>query len=83
MDKKRAFILVDREAWEGTQRLLKEMKISNQVYNELLNEFIRAQYKLLQGLKEKKDSGEKVSLGDFLRMMGGILNELEDDQLKL
>lgn len=83
MDKKRVLIMADREAWEGTQRILKELHISNQVYNELLNGFIRSQYKLLQGLKDKRDSGEQITLGVFLKMMGGILDDLEDDQLKL
>lgn len=82
-EKKRALILVDREAWEGSQRLLKEMRISNQLFNEMLNYSIRSQYKLLQGLKKKQDAGEKVTLGDFLKMMGGILNEIDSDQLQL
>lgn len=83
MEKKKALISVDKEAWEGIQKLLKEMKISNQVFNEMLNEFIRGQYKILQALKEKKDAGEKVSMGDFLKLMGGILNDIESGQHQL
>lgn len=83
MEKRKALISVDKEAWEGIQRLCKELHISRNIFNEILNQFLRGQYKMLQGLKDKRDSGVKVSMGDFLRMMGGILNELEDEQLKL
>lgn len=83
MEKKKALISVDKEAWEGTQKLLKELKISNQIYNEMLNEFIRSQYKVLQGLRQKQVDGEPVTMADFLRMMAGILDEIQDDQMKL
>lgn len=83
MEKKRVFISVDKEAWEGTQRILRECKISNQFYNELLNEFIRSQYKLLTVLEQKKASGQEVTLGSFLRLMGDIVDDLGGEQLKL
>lgn len=83
MEKKRVLIAVDKEAWESSQQLLKDMKISNQIFNEMLNEFIRSQYKLLKGLKEKRDQGQNVSMGDFLKIMGGIISDLGDDQIKL
>jgi len=83
MEMKRALISVDKEAYEGTHKLLKEMKISNQVYNAMINEFIRVQYKLLLGLKTRKDSGVPITMGDFLQLMGGIISDFEKDQLKL
>lgn len=83
MEKKRVFIAVDKEAWEGSQQILKDLKISNQIFNEGLNIFIRGQYKMLLNLKEKRDKGEPISMGDFLKMMGGLLNDLESDQLNL
>lgn len=83
MEKKRVFISVDKEAWEGTQQILKDLRISNQIYNEMLNEFIRGQYKILSGIKQKREAGEELSMGSFLRMMGNIVDELGGDQLKL
>lgn len=83
MEKKRVFISVDKEAWEGTQRILRECRISNQFYNELLNEFIRGQYKLLVALEDEKKAGKEVTLGSFLRLMGNIVDDLGGEQLKL
>jgi len=83
MEKKRVFITVDKEAWEGTQRILKQTNISNIFYNEILNDFIRTQYRLLQELQQKKDAGINVTFGDFLRMMGNIVDEQCAPQVKL
>lgn len=83
MKTKRALITVDQEAWEGIQALLPELNIPKSVFSAILNSFLRTQYKLLKGLKQKKDSGEKISMGTFLRMMGDMVSEFEDDQMKL
>lgn len=83
MEKKRAFISVDKEAWDGTQRILKDLGISNHFYNEMLNDFIRGQYRVLSVLKEKKEAGEQITMGSFLRIMGGIVDELSGEQIPL
>lgn len=80
---KRALITVDADAWEGVQRLLPQLKIPKPVFNEILNTFIRSQYRLLSELKVKKDQGENITMGTFLRMMSVIADDLESDQLKL
>lgn len=74
---------MDKEAWEGVQRTLKELKINNQIFNEVLNEFVRGQYRILRELKTKTEAGEKVTLANVLQIMGRILAELESDQLRL
>lgn len=83
MTTKRTMITVDKEAWEGIQKLLPELKIPKPVFSEILNTFIRSQYRVLSELKVKKDQGEKITMGTFLRIMSVIADDLESDQLKL
>lgn len=83
MRTKRAMITVDADAWEGIQSLLPQLKIPKPVFNELLNTFLRGQHKILSGLWDKKQAGEVVTMATFLRMMSDIVEELEDDQIKL
>lgn len=83
MTKKRVFIAVDQEAWDGSMKILRELKISRQVFNEMFNEYLRGQYRVLTEIKARREAGEVLTVGAFLRMMGNIVDDLEDDQLKL
>lgn len=83
MEKKRAMIMVDKEAWEGIQALLKESNVHPQFFNEMLNIFIREQYNLLKGIVEKHKESGKLTTGDFYQLIGQMVSNLgkyDDDE---
>ena len=79
-EKKRVNILVDKEAWEGIQTLLRANKVQPAFFNELLNEFIRGQYNLLVGLMEKQKEKGKVTQGDLYQLFGQMIADLGKDE---
>jgi hypothetical protein len=82
MEKKRAMIMVDKEAWEGIQALLKESNVHPQFFNEMLNMFIREQYNLLKGIVDANKKNGKLTTADFYQLIGqmiGNLGKYEDE----
>jgi len=78
METKRALITVDKEAWEGIQKLLKEVKISNQLFNDVLNEYLRLEYDLLKDFKQRRKMNPTLSLQEFFSQMGRPVNEFRE-----
>lgn len=80
MPKKRAFISVDSDVWEGCQRICKELKISNIIFNEFFNYYLGKQYVILKELEELHKSGEQVTWLTYAKRAGASIG---DDQLEL
>lgn len=74
--------MVDKEAWEGIQALLKESNVHPQFFNEMLNMFIREQYNLLKGIVDANKKNGKLTTADFYQLIGqmiGNLGKYEDE----
>lgn len=80
MEKKRVFILVKQEAWEGIQTLLKENHISNQFFNACFNLFLEKQYEDLQEFTAKMRKKGGCSVQDQMMYQVQLINKLNSEQ---
>lgn len=81
---KRYYLTLNEEKFTAYQAMLKSFGAPREMGSLLIDEYIKGMVDLVYPvIKKAKDSGKDLSFADFLLMVGAIMKDSQDEQLKL
>jgi hypothetical protein len=82
--KKRYTVTLTQARMESLQAYFEQNKIPKSMVSNMIDELIADVLRTMQELQEaQKRQGRPVGLGDLLKVMGGIMTDKTDEQVKL